>query len=132
MKPPTFPASIRSAVAIQPKFTGARTGSHQVSIQRGVAGGWTFELILETMMMKFSSLFVGASLLLASRRHAGPGSTNFRPERGVRCDEFARVCYERGMPSQMTGTASATTPPGGWRGTCAGKKAGYGARTFYP
>lgn len=49
--------------------------------------------------MKFSSLFVSASLLLASVGATPALADNFRPEHGVRCDESARVCYERGIPS---------------------------------
>ncbi|MDG4582810.1 MAG: YcgJ family protein [Candidatus Competibacter sp.] len=84
-------------------------------------------------MIKSNSVFIGASLLLASVGATPALADNFRPERGVRCDESARVCYERGIPSVET--------TGRYFGHRAAKRLardlrweerGYGARTFYP
>lgn len=85
------------------------------------------------MMMKFSSLFVGASLLLASVGATPALADNFRPERGVRCDEFARVCYERGIPSvEMTENYFGHHAAKRLARDLRREERGYGARTFYP
>ncbi len=85
------------------------------------------------MMMRFSSLFVGASLLLASVGATPALADNFRPERGVRCDEFARVCYERGIPSvEMTENYFGHHAAKRLARDLRREERGYGARTFYP
>ncbi|MEZ5600692.1 MAG: YcgJ family protein [Candidatus Competibacteraceae bacterium] len=85
------------------------------------------------MMMKFSSLFVGASLLLASVGATPALADNFRPERGVRCDESARVCYERGIPSVgMTRRYFGHRAAKRLARDLRREERRYGARTFYP
>ena len=105
-----------------------------VSIQRGVAGRMGFRADPgETMMMKFSSLFVGASLFLASVGATPALADNFRPERGVRCDESARVCYERGIPSVgMTRRYFGHRAAKRLARDLRREERRYGARTFYP
>ena len=84
-------------------------------------------------MMKLSRLFVGASLLLASVGATSALADNFRPQRGVRCDESARVCYERGVPSvEMTGDYFGPRAARRLARDLRREERGYGARMFYP
>lgn len=81
--------------------------------------------------MKLNSFLMGVGLLLAGAAPAW--ADNFRPERGVRCDDSARVCYERGYPSvEMTRRyfghgAARRLGRDLWR-----EERGYGGRVFYP
>ena len=53
--------------------------------------------------MKIKNLLMGVGLLTVSLAAMPSWAENFRPERGVRCDDAAEVCYERGEPSpEMT------------------------------
>lgn len=83
--------------------------------------------------MKLSRLFVGASLLLASVGATPALADNFRPQRGVRCDESARVCYERGVPSiEMTRDYFGPRAARRLARDLRREERGYDARTFYP
>jgi len=53
--------------------------------------------------MKLKSSLVGVGLLLLGAGLTPAVAETFRPERGVRCDDVAQVCYYRGSPSvEMT------------------------------
>ena len=49
------------------------------------------------MKLKYSLLGVG--LLLVGAGLTPAVADTFRPERGVRCDDVAQICYDRGSPS---------------------------------
>ena len=49
--------------------------------------------------MKLKSSWLGVGLLLMGAGLTPAVADTFRPERGVRCNDVARICYDRGSPS---------------------------------
>ena len=49
--------------------------------------------------MKIQGSLMGMGLLLMGAGLAPAVADTFRPERGVRCDDVAQICYDRGAPS---------------------------------
>lgn len=49
--------------------------------------------------MNVKGSLIGAGLLLMSAGLTPAVADTFRPERGVRCDRAAQICYDRGSPS---------------------------------
>ena len=49
--------------------------------------------------MKITGSLMGIGLLLMGAGLTPAVADTFRPERGVRCDDVAQICYDRGSPS---------------------------------
>ena len=52
-----------------------------------------------SVKMKVTNALLGTGLLLMGAGLTPAGADTFRPERGVRCDDVAQICYDRGSPS---------------------------------
>jgi hypothetical protein len=61
--------------------------------------GWAAGSAGGSVEMKVISSLVGVGLLLMGTGLTQAVADTFRPERGVRCDDAAQICYDRGSPS---------------------------------
>jgi len=83
--------------------------------------------------MKLKSSLVGVGLLLLGAGLTPAVAETFRPERGVRCDDAAQVCYYRGSPSvEMTRQYFGRDAARALRWNLRGEEGGRRERVFYP
>ncbi len=83
--------------------------------------------------MKLKSVLMSVGLLLAGASAMPVMAENFRPERGVRCDDAVSVCYERGEPSvEMTRRYFGRDAARRLGRDLRREERGYGSRMFYP
>jgi hypothetical protein len=84
-------------------------------------------------MMKLNSLLISVGLLLAGAGAMPAWADNFRPERGVRCDDSVSICYERGEPSlEMTRRYFGRDAARRLGRDLRREERGYGGRMFFP
>lgn len=65
----------------------------------GVTGGFAVGNVGGSIEMKIQGSLMGMGLLLMGAGLTPALADVFRPERGVRCDDVAQICYDRGTPS---------------------------------
>jgi len=97
------------------------------------SAGWAAVNAGGSFKMKIKSSLLGMGLLLMSAGLTPAVADTFRPERGVRCDEAAQICYDRGSPSvDLTRQYFGRDAARALRWDLRREERGRYARVFYP